>query len=86
MLRHQIAKHNQKIYEEFESYKKEQEAKQEFFWKLGEQVITEFYGATVEDVFQFADQLKEWAIQAEFQPSGVEKTGLREKFFRSKFE
>ena len=65
---------------------KEQEAKEKFFWIFGEKVLSEFYGATVQDVFEFADKLKEWVIQTELQPSGVEKTGIREKFFISKLK
>ena len=35
-----IAKNNQELYEKSETYKKEQEAKQEFFWIQGEKVLT----------------------------------------------
>ncbi|ANO48014.1 hypothetical protein B0A78_06715 [Flavobacterium columnare NBRC 100251 = ATCC 23463] len=84
MLIHQITKHNQEIYEKSELYKKEQEAKQEFFLIQGEKVLSEFFGATVGDIIEFADKLKELVMQTEFQPSGVEKTTIREYFYQSK--
>ena len=84
MLKHQIAKHNQEAYEKSEAYEKEQEAKQEFFWLQGEKVLSEFSGATIGDIIEFADKLKKWANETEFQPSGIEKTVMREYFYQSK--
>lgn len=79
-----IAKNNQELYEKSETYKKEQEAKQEFFWIQGEKVLTEFFGAPVKDILEFAEKLKEWAMQTEFKPSGVESN--IDNFFNSKLK
>lgn len=60
------------------------EAKEKFFLKLGREVMEEFLNASVKDLIDFADKLKEWAVQTPLTKSGVEQTNERESFYTSK--
>jgi hypothetical protein len=58
--------------------------KEEFFSNLGRKVMDEFYGAPTQDVLEFAEKLKEWALQLPLTQSSVEKFHLRDTFYESK--
>ena len=77
---------NKKRTESEEWYKKEQEAKERFFTELGGVVLKEFYGAAAQDVIDFAEKLKEWALTATVEPSPVEKWHLKALFYTSKLK
>lgn len=61
-----------------------EDAREQFFSNLGRKVMDEFYVAPTQDVIDFAEKLKEWALQLPLTQSPVEKFHLRDTFYQSK--
>ena len=61
-----------------------EDAREQFFSNLGRKVMNEFYGAPTQDVLDFAENLKMWALQLPLTQSHVEKFHLRDTFYQTK--
>ena len=64
--------------------KEEKEARDLFFLRISSQVCNAFLGASVKDLIDFADYLKECAFECRLNVSGVEQAIDRENYFRTK--